>query len=193
MSGSVDTAGAWLPRLPIRTERLLLRGHRRDDLDDLVGFHSDPAVTRFIPWPVRTREQTAEALELKLTRAIAAAEGDWLVLAVEELATGRVIGEVLLKRTDDADRIGEVGYAFATAAQGRGLASEAVRSILQLGFTTFGLQTIVARVETGNAASSRLLDRLGFELDAQPEVEESGVELLVYRRHPDSREVRRTR
>ncbi|HXH35158.1 MAG TPA: GNAT family N-acetyltransferase [Plantibacter sp.] len=182
MSGSVETAGAWLPRLPVRTERLLLRAHRREDLDDLVVFHSDPAVTRFIPGPVRTREQTAEALELKLTRAVAATEGDWLVLAVEDLATGRVIGEVLLKRTNDAERIGEVGYAFATAAQGRGFASEAVRSILQLGFTTFGLQTIVARVETGNDASSRLLDRLGFELDPKPEVEESGVELLVYRR-----------
>ena len=46
-------------RLPIATERLVLRAHRADDLDDLVAFHSDPEVVRHVPWPVRDREATA--------------------------------------------------------------------------------------------------------------------------------------
>lgn len=184
MSGGRTDAGVWSPQLPIETERLILRGHRRDDLDDLVVFHGDPEVTRFIPWPVRTREETAAALERKLAATVVSAEGDWLVLAVEERASGRVIGEVLLKRSDDANRLGEVGYAFATTAQGRGLAGEAVRVILELADGALGLRTVVAHVEPGNTASSRLLDRLGFQLDAVRTVDAAGVELLGYRREP---------
>lgn len=182
MSEQPAALDAWAPHLPILTDRLVLRAHRPEDLDDLVLFHSDPLVTRFIPWPTRTRGQTAAALALKLTQSVAAAEGDWLVLAVQDRATGHVIGEVLLKRADDAARLGEVGYAFATAVHGRGLASEAVTALLELGLGTFGLRSIVAHVETGNVASSRLLERLGFVREVQPLLDGSGIEILVYRR-----------
>ncbi|MGK9147035.1 GNAT family N-acetyltransferase [Plantibacter flavus] len=176
------TAEVWSPVLPIETDRLILRGHLLTDLDDLVIFHGDPEVTRYIPWPVRTREQTAAALELKLAQTVVTSEGGWIVLAVEERSSATVIGEVLLKRADDAARTGEVGYAFARSAQGRGLASEAVRAILELGFATFGLRTIVAQVELGNAASARLLARLGFVRDAETVNAADGIELAVFRR-----------
>jgi RimJ/RimL family protein N-acetyltransferase len=74
--------GAWAPEYPIRTPRLLLRPHLESDLDDLVPFHSDPEVTRYIPWPVRDREQTRVALAARLDKGTADREGDWLILAV---------------------------------------------------------------------------------------------------------------
>ena len=40
------------PGLSIETERLLLRAHRSDDLDDLVAFHSDPDV---VEWALARR------------------------------------------------------------------------------------------------------------------------------------------
>ena len=54
------------PGLPLETERLLLRVHRSEDL---VVFHSDPDVVRFVPWPVRDRAATAETLAVKLDQA----------------------------------------------------------------------------------------------------------------------------
>ena len=97
--------------LPIETERLVLRPHRMDDLDDLARFHGDAEVVRYVPWPVRDREATEETLRVKLTQTELVAHGQWLVLAVELRATGRVIGEVLLKWASDGQ--GEVGFAFA--------------------------------------------------------------------------------
>ena len=47
--------------LPLETERLVLRAHRREDLDDLVRFHGDPEVVRYVPWPVRDRAATNSA------------------------------------------------------------------------------------------------------------------------------------
>jgi RimJ/RimL family protein N-acetyltransferase len=167
-------AGAvWAPEYPIETARLRLRPHRPDDLDDMIVFHSDPEVTRYIPWPVETREQTREALAKRLSQGTARAVGEWLVLAMEESATGTVIGEVLLKRSDDRKRIGELGYAMRTDRQGAGLASEAVAAMLALGFGTFGLAQIVALVEPPNEASRRLLERFGFKRD--PSIDEDDV------------------
>ncbi|GAC1528887.1 MAG: hypothetical protein NVS3B1_20290 [Marmoricola sp.] len=150
------------PAYPIETERLLLRPHRLDDLDDLVGFHGDPDVVRYIPWPVRDREATAAALEAKLDRGALTAPGQWLVLAVEVRASATVIGEVLLKWASAEDRQGEVGYAFGRAHQGKGYAAEAVRALLRLGFDDLDLHRIVAVVVDENEPSARLLRRLGF-------------------------------
>ena len=157
----VDDSDVWLPAYPILTARTALRPHRMSDLDDLVVFHSDPEVTRYIPWPVRDRAATEAALQAKLPRDRAVEPGDWIILAVESRETGRVVGEVLLKR--EADCAAEVGYAFGTAFQGRGLAREAVSALVELAVSRFGVRRLEAVVDVRNTRSIRLLDRLGFE------------------------------
>lgn len=150
---------------PIRTERLVLRPHRIDDLDDLARFHGDPEVVRYVPWPVRDRAATEETLRVKLTQTELVAHGQWLVLAVEVRETGRVVGEVLLKWASDQQ--GEVGFAFARDAQGQGYATEAATAILRLGFDDLGFHRITAVVVEGNEPSVRLLGRLGFRREAR--------------------------
>ena len=158
--------GPGLPvRLPITTDRLVLRPHTMDDLDDLVVFHSDPEVVRYVPWPVRDREETEQTLRVKLTQTELVAHGQWLVLAVEVRATGRVIGEVLLKWA--SDRQGEVGFALGRDHQGQGYAAEAATAMLRLGFDDLGFHRITAVVIEGNATSARLLGRLGFRQEAR--------------------------
>jgi RimJ/RimL family protein N-acetyltransferase len=151
--------------LPIETERLVLRPHRMSDLDDLARFHGDPDVVRHVPWPVRDHAATEETLRVKLTQTELVAHGQWLVLAVEVRASGRVIGEVLLKWA--SDRQGEVGFAFARDAQGQGYAAEAATAMLRLGFDILGFHRIVAVVVEGNDPSARLLARLGFRQEAR--------------------------
>lgn len=160
----------WSPDLPIRTPRLELRPHRSADLDDLLVYHSDPEVVRYIPWPVRDRVQTAAALDSRTRQGRVTAEGQWLVLAIAlgraEEQPGRVIGEVLLKLDSTTDARGELGYAMSADVTGRGYATEAARAVLRLGFEEFGLHRIVARLDARNDASARLLRRLGLRQEA---------------------------
>ncbi|TDD51619.1 N-acetyltransferase [Kribbella antibiotica] len=137
-----------------------------DDLDDLVAFHSDPEVVRYVPWPVRDREQTRVALEAKLTQDRLTEEGQWLVLAIELRETKTVIGEVLLKWASAADQTGELGYALHAGHQGKGLASEAAQEIVRLGFEELGLHRIVAILDDRNTASAQLVERLGMRREA---------------------------
>ena len=149
----------WVLDLPLRTERLELREHHADDLDDLLVFHGDPRVTRYTPWPVRDREQTREALDVRIPRTRATAAGDVISLAVVERASGTVIGEALLKR--ESDTAAEVGYAIRTDRWGQGLAGEAVGRLLEAA-AGLGVREVRAVVARGNDASVRLLGRLGF-------------------------------
>lgn len=155
------------PQYPIATERLLLRPHRPDDLEDLLAFHGDPDVVRYLPWPVRDREATAAALRPKLAQGVLTEPGQWLVLAVELRETASVIGEVLLKWAGDEHRQGELGFAFGRAHHGRGLAAEAAAEMLRLGFDELGLHRITAVCIAENTASARLLERLGFDLEGR--------------------------
>jgi RimJ/RimL family protein N-acetyltransferase len=158
--------GGLRPDYPVRTERLDLRPHRREDLDDLLAFHSDPDVVRYVPWPVRDREQTRVALEAKLGQAEVTEPGQWLVLAIELRETGTVIGEVLLKWASDTDRQGELGYALNPRYHGHGFAAEAAEAMLKLGFDDLGLHRICAVIVAGNDASVRLARRLGMRREA---------------------------
>ncbi len=151
--------------LPIETERLLLRAHRMDDLDDLARFHGDPEVVRYVPWPVRDRAATEETLRAKLGQTTLGEHGQWLVLAVELTSTGTVIGEVLLKW--ESDRQGEIGFAFGRGHQGQGYAAEAARAVLRLAFDDLGFHRVTAVLNANNSASARLLGRLGFRQEAR--------------------------
>jgi RimJ/RimL family protein N-acetyltransferase len=126
-----------------------------------------PEVVRYVPWPVRDREQTRAALQAKLGQDALRAPGEWLVLAVELRETGRVIGEVLLKWASDISRQGELGFALHPEAQGKGLAAEAAQAMLRLGFEELGLHRISAVCIAGNDRSTRLLTRLGMRQEGQ--------------------------
>jgi RimJ/RimL family protein N-acetyltransferase len=56
----------------------------------------------------------------------------------------------------------ELGYALVPAARGQGLASEAVSLLIEWAQHQPGVRVITARVDHGNVASKRLLNRLGF-------------------------------
>ena len=148
------------PTYPIRCARLVLRPHTIADLDDLLVFHSDPEVVRYLPWPVRDRRQTTAALQQRLSQDRLTMPGQWLVLAVEH--EGAVIGEVLLKWHSEDHRQGEIGFALARSAHGRGLGAEAATAMLGVGFDQFGLHRIVGVCDTRNIASAHLLARLGM-------------------------------
>lgn len=153
----------WVLDLPLLTDRLELREHRADDVDDLLVFHGDPRVTRYTPWPVRDRALTRQALDARLAMTRAHAPGDVISLAVVERATRTVIGEALLKR--ESEHAAEVGYALRADRWGQGLAAEAVQRLLDAALG-LGVRQVHAVVVTGNDASVRLLQRLGFtELD----------------------------
>lgn len=64
---------------------------------------------------------------------------------------------------------GEIGYVLRERYRGAGIMTTAVTLVIEYGFGALGLQRIVADVAPDNAASIRLLERLGFRLEGDNE------------------------
>jgi len=150
----------------IRTTGLVLRPFTADDVDDVWSYQRLAAVARYMPWRERDREEVAAAVRQMTTENALSDEGDCLSLAVVDPDVDTVIGQVELVWLSRADRQGEVGFVFNPENQGRGMATEAVRELLHLGFDQLGLHRIVGRCVAKNSASAALLRRIGMRQEA---------------------------
>ncbi len=150
---------------PLIGPRVLVRPFRATDLDDVSVFQSDPLVLPFIPWQLRTPEETREWLE-QVSGSAVREEGDHGAWAVERKQDGRVIGSVNLSWVSRLHGQAEFGFVLATDAQGSGYATEATSVMLDAAFPTLDLHRAYARVDARNEASLRMLRRWGMRQEA---------------------------
>ena len=78
------------------------------------------------------------------------------------------IGAIALVLGQDvAAKSAEIGYWLGEAYWGRGIATAAVRALVEYGFGTFGIVRIWAEVFEWNPASIRVLEKAGFAYEAR--------------------------
>jgi RimJ/RimL family protein N-acetyltransferase len=154
------------PIFPITTPRLLLRPFTADDLKDVWAYQRRPEVARYMPWEPRNWQQCQAAVDQMAKETGLANDGDCLSLAVVWPDARRVVGQVELVWRSKQSRQGEVGYVFNPEHQGKGLATEAARTMLRWGFEELDLHRIVGRCHAHNSASAALLERLGMRREA---------------------------
>jgi RimJ/RimL family protein N-acetyltransferase len=145
---------------PLTTERLELRRFTAADLEPLLAVFGDAAVMRHVGAERRPLRRSQVSALLSRTAADWSEHGFGL-LAVTERETGRLIGEAGLQHLEEGPDI-EIGYTLARGAWGRGYATEAARAILRWGFAGLRLHRIVAVADPANAASLRVVEKLGM-------------------------------
>lgn len=139
----------------IETPRLFIRAFRADDGRDLYAYLSQEEVVRFEPYGVFSPEQArVEAIR----RA-----GDPRFLAVCLKGSGRLIGNLYLEEKEMDTW--ELGYVFHRDFQGKGYATEAARAAVGDVFAN-GAYRVFAMCNPENAASWRLMERLGMRREA---------------------------
>lgn len=143
------------------TPRLVLRRLRITDVDSFVGYRADPEVARYQSWESCTQDEAAAFIASQLPLPLFQA-GYWSQIAIELRETGAHIGDCGLRiRARDA-REGELGFTFARAHQGQGLASEAVSHLLEYAFTKLDLHRVFAIADDRNVRAVALLERVGM-------------------------------
>jgi RimJ/RimL family protein N-acetyltransferase len=151
---------------PLRTKRLTLRPYQGQDLPFLADLFGREDVCRYLPWPPMDRKRALAKLEQRLLQTSIGPDRDALVPAAVESETGRIVGEFMLRARSPEDRQGEVGWSVHPGFQGRGLATEGAREMLRVGFEELGLHRIWAGADPRNAASIRVMERLGMRHEA---------------------------
>ena len=75
---------------------------------------------------------------------------------------GQLIGRANLKDIDGQTQTAEVGYRIGQQQAGKGLATAALRHLIDLAQDEWQLASLCAYAIDGNAASIRVLERCGF-------------------------------
>jgi RimJ/RimL family protein N-acetyltransferase len=154
------------PDYPLTTERLTLRPFTRGDVDAIWAYRGREDVARYLFDPPLSRDECAQAIQQRTAQTAFVEEGDRIVLAVETVDRGELVGEISLIWRSVEARQGELGWIFHPDHQGRGYATEATNALLDLGFGPADLHRIFARCDTRNAGSWRLMERLGMRREA---------------------------
>lgn len=144
----------------LRTERLRLRHPRATDADDVFSIFGDVQAMRY--WSHEPLESLDAAREYLDGIDSGFADRTFFQWAITTPEADRLIGTVTLGSWHRTNRHAEIGFVLHPAQWGKGFAFEAVRAVLRFGFEQMDLHRVEAEIDPRNAASARLLERLGF-------------------------------
>ena len=148
----------------IETERLILRGQRREDFEAFLRIWSDPEVTRFIGGKPSTREETWSRLLRNIGHWEEMGFGPWMVCEKDGGALVGDIGFANFQRTLEPSfgETPEIGWVLSPSAQGRGYASEAIAAALAWADANLAGGRTVCMISPQNEPSLRAAAKAGF-------------------------------
>ncbi len=134
-----------------------------EDASSIVVYADNPRVAANLrdifphPYHLEDAERFLQGVTEQAPRTVFA-------IATESEAIG-VIGLTL---GEDVHRFtAELGYWLGEPFWGRGIMTDAVRAVVEHGFSELGLLRIYAEPYAGNLGSARVLEKAGFELEGR--------------------------
>ena len=167
-------------RTPIETPRLLLEQESLLDFERFYGMSVDLEVMKYIGdgsvfhW---TKEVALEKFKDALSRQDHPVFGN---LAVYRREGHQYIGWCGVSYSRFLDHM-ELGYRYCRDSWGEGYATEAASAILAETYGLSDLDDILACVHPDNAASIRVLEKLGFRFSHSRLSKPIGRDMPVYR------------
>lgn len=120
-----------------------------------------PELAEYLPWAVNyQRSVTAQFVKDSIGAWASGRAFDFAIRTQDDDATH--IGNVSVWFVSRANAVGEVGYWIRSDMTGTGIGTEATARILQVAFEELQMHRVTTRIATGNVASERIVQKLGF-------------------------------
>ena len=152
--------------LILETDRLILRELQLSDAEAFFAMDSNPIVHQYL-WnkPVQKIEETIEIIAFVRKQYIDNGIGRFAMISKD---TNEFIGWAGLKlNTEEVNNkvnFYDIGYRLDEKFWGKGYASEATFAWLKYAFETMNIKTMEAAAHTKNAASNRILQKIGMQM-----------------------------
>ncbi len=156
---SAHPPAGWPTTPPLRTDRLDLEPLTTGHAAEMVAVLADPALYAFTGGTPPTRADLDRRYAAQVRGHSPDGGQGWLNWVLRERATGAAVGFV--QATLDRAGTAEVAWVLGTAAQGRGLAAEAARALVDW-LTGQGVTAVHAHVHPGHRASARVAAAAGL-------------------------------
>jgi RimJ/RimL family protein N-acetyltransferase len=161
----------------IETERLLLRHIVSDDIWQLLRIYNKPENMRFIS--NGKYDWTMKELKEKYERTNKNYELGTGIFTIEHKENHKVIGEAgLFNSFEDHSKL-ELGYIIDSVFWNRGFGEETCKGLIEYGFDSLKVKTIISRMYRKNTASVKLSKKCGMKL-IDNGITEKGDEFLVF-------------
>jgi [ribosomal protein S5]-alanine N-acetyltransferase len=146
----------------LTTQNLSLEPQVASHAEAMFVVLSDPAIYEFENVPPESAKWLRERFTRLEPRGSADGTQQWLNWVVRR-PTSELIGylQATIHMPNEHERTAEIAYEFHSAYWGRGLASEAVRAMIEE-LSQYDVTHLAATLKRGNHRSTRLLERLGF-------------------------------
>lgn len=156
---TMDVKGT-LKKIPkLEGERANLRGMKESDAEDLFEYYSNEKVYRYLDWYGPKSIQHAKEVIASWNKGFTE---NWILrFGIAERSTDALIGTIFLNNFES--RRAEIGYELSEDFWGKGIMSEAMDKVLQVGFEELGLLRIQAFVCVENESSKNLLLKHNFK------------------------------
>lgn len=130
-------------------------------LEAFIEWRNQPLSVRYNPLKTMSADKIANMLRAEGTDLshLGKYESFRWFIALE----GQVIGALALKNISHSMGYGELGYGMAESHQGRGIATTAIRLLVDKIFAESTLRRLIAYVHEENQGSRRVLEKLGFQ------------------------------
>ena len=151
---------------PLTTLRLRIEPLAEADIEAFVAYRREPDVARWQGWTTDYSADDARSLVASQPTGAIPPAGEWLQLGVHPIDGSTLLGDVAVHTLDDQPDSYEVGVTFDPAHQGRGLAAEALRALVDHLFVEHGAHRVVAFCDARNRPVGHLLQRVGFRLES---------------------------
>ncbi len=148
----------------LETERLLLRRVVDEDVNEIFALRSDLEVMKYIPRPLVKTKEDALAHVAMIDEKIDSNEGiNWAITLKDNPKLIGIIGHYRIKPEHFR---AEIGYMLLPEYQGKGIISEAIKTVVKYGFEVMQLHSIEAIIDPKNFASEKVLQKNGFVKEA---------------------------
>lgn len=134
---------------------------REEHAAAFVAYRRDPGIARYQSWDVDYSLDDARALLAGQQGLDEPRAGGWLQYAILD-PTGMLLGDVAVHCLDDQPDTYELGVTVAPTAQGRGVATRALRGTIDFFVRERGAHRILAQCDARNTAMRAVLERLGM-------------------------------
>ncbi len=149
---------------PRFSRRFMLRPFKRRDADDMTEAvqASQLELNEWLPWAHLgyTKGDATTYIRDSIKSWREERAYDLAIRKTDE--PGRHIGNISVWFVSRSFKTGEVGYWVRTDETSRGVATEVTARALQMAFEELKMHRVILRIATGNRASERVAEKLGF-------------------------------
>ncbi len=148
----------------LESDRLLLRQITPEDVKEVFELRSNAETMKYIPRPLTTNiEEAMEHIKM-IQEKLEKNEGiNWAITLKGHTKLIGIIGHYRMKWEHFRS---EIGYMILPQFHGKGIATEAIKLMVDYGFNQMNMHSLEGIIDPANTASARVLEKNGFVKEA---------------------------